>query len=223
MALFMLDRHVISKMRVDHHLKRAWPPFQVRLAYHPAFLAKWFSEKFGLGAARTLSANKARTVQGFTLVEVVMAVAILALVFSGIITAYIQANRRAEWTGYSLAAQALGIHQIEQARSAVWDFSLGKNEITNLNLLSWSYNTTTKVGAGYATNVLDLPVSGTNVVVATNFVTVKMLNLSGLSNVQVQMVIVDTVWPFLTGGQKRLYTNRTASYFGPDNRDASSL
>ena len=109
----------------------------------------------------------------------------------------------------------------EQSRSS-WRITI-KNEITNLNLLSWSYNTTTKVGAGYATNVLDLPVSGTNVVVATNFVTVKMLNLSGLSNVQVQMVIVDTVWPFLTGGQKRLYTNRTASYFGPDNRDASSL
>ena len=223
MALFLLNRYAINRMRFDRHLKRTWPPFQVRLVYRPAFLAKWSSEKCGFGVAHTLSVNKARTWQGFTLVEAVMAVAILALVFSGIITAYIQSNRRAEWTGYSLAAQALGIHQIEQARSAVWDFSLGKNELTNLNLLSWSYNTTTKAGAGYATNVLDLPVSGTNVVVATNFVTVKMLNLSGLSNVQVQMVTVDTVWPFMTGGHKRLYTNRTASYFGPDNRDITGL
>ena len=37
------------------------------------------------------------------------------------------------------------------------------------------------------------------------------------------MVTVDTVWPFLTRQQRhRLFTNRTVSYFGPDNRDASS-
>jgi hypothetical protein len=154
---------------------------------------------------------------------VVVALAIITLVFSGIITAYIQSSRRAEWSGYSLAAQALGIHQIEQARSAVWDFSITKNEITNLNLLSWSYNATTKVGTGYTTNVLDLPVAGTNIVVATNFVTVKMLNLTGFTNVQVQMLSVDTVWPFPTRTGTCLFTNRTASYFGPDNRDASSL
>ena len=60
----------------------------------------------------------------------------------------------------------------------------------------WTYNAATRVGTGYTTNVLDVPVSGTNIVVATNFVTVKMLNLTGLTNVQVQMVTVDTVWPF---------------------------
>ena len=67
----------------------------------------------------------------------------------------------------------IGIQQIEQARSAVWDYSIAKNELTNLNLLSWTYNSTTKVGKGYITNVLDVPISGTNIVVATNFVTVK--------------------------------------------------
>jgi prepilin-type N-terminal cleavage/methylation domain-containing protein len=161
--------------------------------------------------------------RGFTLVEVVIAVAIVTLLFGGILTAYIQMSRQAEWAGYSLAAQSIGIHQIEQARSAVWDYSISKNELTNLNLLSWTYNTSTKVGTGYTTSVLDLPVSGTNIVVATNFVTVKMLSLTGLPNVQVHLVMVDTVWPFLTPQGKRLFTNRTASYFGPDNRDASSL
>ena len=160
---------------------------------------------------------------GFTLVEVVIALAIVTLLFSGILAAYIQASRQAEWAGYSLAAQAIGIHQIEQARSGVWDCSISKNELTNLNLLAWSYNPATKVGTGYTTNILDLPVSGTNVVIATNFVTVKMLNLTGFTNVQVQMVRVDTVWPFPTSKGMRLFTNRTASYFGPDNRDMSSL
>jgi prepilin-type N-terminal cleavage/methylation domain-containing protein len=161
--------------------------------------------------------------RGFTLVEVMVSLGIVTLLFGGILSAYIQTSRQAEWAGYSLAAQSLGILQIEQARSGVWDYSISKNELTNLNLLSWSYNAATKVGTGYSTSVLDLPVSGTNIVVATNFVTVKMLNLSGSPNVQVQMVMVDTVWPFQTLHGKRVFTNRTASYFGPDNRDASSL
>jgi prepilin-type N-terminal cleavage/methylation domain-containing protein len=166
---------------------------------------------------------KVRAPRGFTLVEVVVSLAIATLLFGGILSAYITSTRRAEWSGFSLAAQAIGIQQLEQARSGVWDYSINKNELTNLNLRSWSYNATTKIGKGYSTNVLDLPVSGTNITVATNFVTVKMLNLSGLSSVQVQMVTVDTVWPFLGLGGRRFYTNRTASYFGPDNRDASSL
>lgn len=162
--------------------------------------------------------------RGFTLVEVMISLGIIAVVFGAILTAYIQMGRQAEWTGYSLASQAVGIQQIEQARSAVWDYSIGKNELTNLNLTGWTYNATTKVGKGYATSVLDLPISGTNAVVVTNFVTVKLLNLTGLPNVQVQMVMVETVWPLRTlrYGQ-RLYTNTTATYFGPDNRDASSL
>jgi prepilin-type N-terminal cleavage/methylation domain-containing protein len=161
--------------------------------------------------------------RGFTLVEVVVALAIATILFSGILAAYIQSARQAEWSGYSLAAQAFGTHQIEQARSGVWDSSIGKNELTNLNLRSWTYNTTTRVGTGYTTNILDLPVAGTNVVVATNFVTVRMFNLSGFTNVQVQMVTVDTVWPFLGPKTRRMFTNRTATYFGLDNRDVSSL
>jgi prepilin-type N-terminal cleavage/methylation domain-containing protein len=169
------------------------------------------------------ASTKPRRQSGFTLVEVVVSLGIVTLLFSGILTAYIQSSRQAEWAGYSLAAQAIGIQQIEQARSAVWDYSINKNELTNLNLLSWTYDATSRVGTGYRTNVLDVPISGTNIVVATNFVTVKILNLTGLANAQVQMVTVDTVWPFQSSTGRRVFTNRTASYFGPDNRDASSL
>jgi prepilin-type N-terminal cleavage/methylation domain-containing protein len=160
---------------------------------------------------------------GFTLIEVVVSLAIVTVLFGGILTAYINATRQAEWAGYSLAAQTTGIQQIEQARSAVWDYSIGKNELTNLNLLARSYNAGTKVLTGYTTNVLDLPVSGGNAILVTNFVTVKMLSLTGVPNVQVQMVRVDTVWPFCSLRGQRLFTNSTASYFGPDNRDAGSL
>ncbi len=177
----------------------------------------------GLRPVLSRTGTSAEGVRGFTLVEVMIALAIITLLFSGILTTYVQASRSAEWAGYSLAAQAIGIQQIEQARSGVWDYSIGKNELTNLSLSGWTYNLTTKVGTGYTTSVLDVPISGTNVVVVTNFVTVKTLNLTGFTNVQVQMVSVDTVWPFFTRSGTRLFTNRNASYFGPDNRDTSSL
>jgi hypothetical protein len=82
------------------------------------------------------------------------------------------------------------------------------------------------VGTGYSTNVLDLPISGTNNVVATNFVTISMKYLNGSTSppVQVQVVQVDTVWPFSAfGTSRRLFTNTTVNYYAPDNRDASSL
>lgn len=142
--------------------------------------------------------------RGFTLVEVVLAVGILALVFGGILAAHVQSARRAEWTGYSLAAQALAIQQIEQARSAKWDVldTPVVNEITNLPSVTWA--------------VLDLPISGTNEIRATNFVTVSTITLSTNPTASVQMVQVSTVWPFVSGGSTRLFTNTIANYFAPD-------
>jgi len=55
-----------------------------------------------------------RRTRGFTLVEVVVCIAITALMFMGIITAYIHGTYKAEWSGYSLAAQAMAIQQLEQ-------------------------------------------------------------------------------------------------------------
>jgi prepilin-type N-terminal cleavage/methylation domain-containing protein len=162
---------------------------------------------------------------GFTLAEVVMSVAIMALLLMGVILMYMQSSNYAEWSGCSLAAQSLSVQAIEQARSAVWDYSINKNELTNLNLLGWTYNAGTRTGSGYSWAIMGLPITGTNTVVATNYVTVKMLYLNGQTNpaVQVQLVSVDTVWPRTMYGTKRYFTNHTASYFGPDNRDDSSL
>jgi type II secretory pathway pseudopilin PulG len=58
---------------------------------------------------------------GFTLAEVVTAIGIVAMIFGGMMVAYTQATRRAQWSGYSMAAQGLAIQQLEQARSAQWD------------------------------------------------------------------------------------------------------
>jgi type II secretory pathway pseudopilin PulG len=95
-------------------------------------------------------------VAAFTLAEVVVCLAIVALLFGGIITGYMQGAYRAEWAGYNLAAQALAMQQLEQAKTAVWDKD--HNEFTNLVLKTWA--------------TMDLPISGTNRMYATNYVTV---------------------------------------------------
>jgi type II secretory pathway pseudopilin PulG len=164
--------------------------------------------------------EKRERVFGFTLAEVVISLAIAALLFGGIITAYTVTTRRAEWTGYALAAQSLAVQQLEQARSAVWDPGDNKNEITNLNLLSWTYNNSTKVGKGYSWANMDIPVSGTNYTRATNFVTITMLtNVTGAPGVNLQMVRVDTVWPYPSGATTHFFTNSLCTYLAPDNRN----
>lgn len=166
-----------------------------------------------------------RSAVGFTLVEVVVAIAILTMVLCGTMLTYMEASYRAEWSGYSLAAQSLSLMQIEQARSAVWDSSIGKNEITNLCLTNITYNATTKTTTGYTWSILDLPVSGNNTVKATNYVSIRMFYANGVTNppVQLQMVTVDTVWPFNMFGRQYYCTNRTATLYGMDNRDDSTL
>lgn len=158
---------------------------------------------------------------GFTLVEVVIATAIVGLVFGGIITCYIQSGIRIQWTGYSLAAQSLASQVIEQAKAASWSpaQSVPINNLTNMNLSAASYDSSTGTYTGYNTAVLDVPYSGTNFTLATNFVTVKMINgVGGQSLVQMQFVRVDTVWPFYARGRNLLFTNTVATLMAPDDR-----
>ncbi len=138
---------------------------------------------------------------GFTLAEVVVSLAIMTLVFGGIIASHIQNAYRAEWTGYSLAAHAQACQQLERAKCAVWDI-----QQTGMNQIILMTNKTS--------DILDLPVSGTNSVWVTNTLTITNIPLTG--SVSVYMVKVESVWPFRWGGRQRYYTNTVASYFGPD-------
>ena len=162
----------------------------------------------------------------FTLVEVVISTAIVALVFAGIIKAYIQTGLRLEWTGYSLAAQSLALETIEQARSTLWDPTQYPpvNEIYSLNLMGTATNATTATWTGYTTNTLDIPVpnGGTNVV-ATNYVSVQMSCVSTYSAVQMEVVTVQTVWPFIRYGNNVYFTNTIATIITPDNRNGSDF
>jgi hypothetical protein len=134
------------------------------------------------------------------------------MVFAGILTGYIQSAKRAEWTGYSLAAQAYGIQQLEQARAAVWDVSstTNVNQLTNLNMIGWSFSG--NAWKGYTWTNIDIPYSGSNFIRATNFVVVSNVTISVLPPVSVQSVRVDTVWRY----QYKNFTNSMMNYYAPD-------
>jgi prepilin-type N-terminal cleavage/methylation domain-containing protein len=169
--------------------------------------------------------RSSRLQAGFTLIEVVVAAGIIAMVYGMILSCYVQSGLRAQWAGYSLAAQDLANEQIEQARSAVWDPATGKNELLQLNLLSTNYNSTNQTWTGYTTNILDIPYASTNYTIATNYVSIQLINLNNQTNprVQVYMIRVDTVWPFFYRFKNLYYTNTAATLLAPDNRDPGSL
>jgi prepilin-type N-terminal cleavage/methylation domain-containing protein len=164
-----------------------------------------------------------RKCSGMTLIEVVMAMAIVALVCGGVIEAYIQSSQRIVWSGYSMAAQSLAQETIEQALAGVWDPCIPENESTNLNVVSSSYNSTTLTWTGYCTNILDVPYSGTHYVIATNFITIQQININGVSNVWAQVIRVDCVWPFVIRRGQPCFTNTVCTLMAPDNRDPSTF
>jgi type II secretory pathway pseudopilin PulG len=167
------------------------------------------------------SPARARGAAAFTLIEVVIATAIVALLFGGIINCYIQSGVRVEWTGYSLAAQSMAMQVIDQAKSASWSPTSTPpvNNLTNLNLQGTSYNSATATFTGYSVGVLDLPYATSNYTMATNFVTVQMItNVGNQAGVQMQFVRVDTVWPFFLRKQNLFFTNTVGTLLGPDDR-----
>ncbi|HKS37126.1 MAG TPA: prepilin-type N-terminal cleavage/methylation domain-containing protein [Verrucomicrobiae bacterium] len=132
----------------------------------------------------------------FTLVEVVISVAILALCLAGIVYGYVLQARRAEWSAYSLAAQSLASQAIEQARSAQWDPQAWPviDELPPTN-----YSTV---------EPLDVLRSGAPVG-ATNFVTVTDVS----TNPPLRQIRVACTWMFLDRGP---FTNFMIGLRAPD-------
>jgi len=135
---------------------------------------------------------------GFTLAEVLIALAITSILMAGVISGYTASTRRAEWSAYSLAAQALATQKLEQTRAAQWDlqvFPVVDELSTNLFPPD--------------VQILDMPVSGTNIAYATNFTTIA--DVPGPA--PLRFIQVDTVWQFAGG---RVFTNSAATYRAPD-------
>lgn len=69
---------------------------------------------------------------GFTLAEVLIALALIGIMIGGIITSYISAAQRAEWASASAAAHRLAVMKLEQLKAAPWEelpIGLGEHTI----------------------------------------------------------------------------------------------
>lgn len=151
-------------------------------------LANLFSVKKG---------GKSSQKKGFTLPEVVMSVAISSIAIGGIIYGYIVSAKRAEWSGYSLAAHAAAMQVLERARAAKWDPS--RDPVMD---------TLTMANFPQEQVLMDIPVSGTNAVYGTVKTTITTISTSPA----IKMIRVDCTWPFMNG---RTYTNTVVTYRSP--------
>ena len=145
-----------------------------------------------------LKQGRARAQRAFTLAEVAVAMAITAMSMAGVVAGYIFATRQAEWSAFSLAAQALATQRLEQTRAAQWEPRQPLDELVATNFPT------------VPTNRLDMPISGTNIAYATNFTTIT--DLKAAVGYPLKMIQVDCVWSF----RQRLYTNTIATYRAPD-------
>jgi hypothetical protein len=137
-----------------------------------------------------------RSKRAFTLVELVVTSALAAMMIGGSIYGYVISARRAEWSAYSLAAHSLTMQRIEQARAAKWD-PAGFPPVDDLT------NTPPVV------DILDIPISGTNIAYATSVSTIVTLSV----NPPLKKIRVDCMWPFVGGG---VFTNTVVTYRAPD-------
>jgi Tfp pilus assembly protein PilE len=145
-----------------------------------------------------LNSNKSKNVSAFTLVETLISVLIMGLVFAGTLVAYTRAAERAEWSGYSLAAQAQCTRVMEQFHSVLWDTQVVPN-----------HDDTTNIPSPQIT-VLDIPMKATNAVWVTNTSSVTTITNSGPS--YYKMITVQTTWPW----KGKTFTNTLVTYRAPD-------
>lgn len=137
-----------------------------------------------------------RAARGFTLVEVVVAMGLLAIVVHGVIYGYISSARTAEWNCHSLAAQSLASQGVEQARAAKWDPQAWPivDELPPTNF--------TQV------DTLDIPVSG-QPIYATNYIKITMISVTP----PLRKIQADCVWRFMGRG---VFTNSIVTLRAPD-------
>ncbi|HTV39961.1 MAG TPA: prepilin-type N-terminal cleavage/methylation domain-containing protein [Candidatus Sulfotelmatobacter sp.] len=142
--------------------------------------------------------------EAFTLVEVLIAFSIAVMVLTGVFFAYSQANRLAEFSSMSLAAQSYASQGIEEMRSFQWD----QEAVTN-GIGLQATNSSTALIWPPKSDSLDVPQTG-NYLYATNY-DYEFTNESSPPLWELKSVVV---WTFpLT---HKLYTNTVITLRAPD-------
>jgi prepilin-type N-terminal cleavage/methylation domain-containing protein len=145
-----------------------------------------------------------RRVSGFSLIELLIALALFAMVISGLIYGYVQANRTATWSSWSLAAQSIASQGAERARAAQW------NELGNGDDWPPVTNSSGTVLPTLDTNcTLDVPSNG-QLIYVTNFIYVSTVSVAP----PLRQIRSDCVWNFPLTSQ--LCTNTVVTLRAPD-------
>jgi hypothetical protein len=131
-------------------------------------------------------------------VEIAVALAISVLVMAGMFKGYTMASHRAQFSAFQLAANTMAMKQMESIVAATWVIS--GTSVTNIFSPTL---TNTQV------NALCLPSSGTNLVYATNYATVRQIS----TYPPYLMVQVSCVWSFMGMGT---FTNTVGVLRSPD-------
>ena len=161
--------------------------------------------------------HKRTAANAFTLVEVLMSLLILTMVASGLIYGYVQANRMAEYSSMSLAAQSYASQGLEMARSAQWNSQIWP--ITNGPGKSDELPPTTNASGTVVPIVqissLDIPCAGTPngtnfAFWVTNYISVTQVS----ANPPLRQIKSDAQWTFPATGTK--YVNTVITLRAPD-------
>lgn len=161
---------------------------------------------------KQLKVPSTRRARGYALGEVLLAFAVLSLVFAGLIYGYIQANRMSEWSSMSLAAQAFAAQGAEQARAADWrprDWPPTNGPGTMDEL---------KAPTNYPrSDFMDIPMQGAPTSTNANFWVTNVITVTDVfanRNPQLRQIRCDCIWTFpLTG---LLQTNTVILLRSPD-------
>ena len=135
-------------------------------------------------------------VKGFTMVEMIVAMAIAGITVAGVASGFMQVFVQGQSSAYSLAAHSQAMRGLEMARAAKWD-PAGKDELgSNTN---WPPQV----------EILDLPMSGNNITYATNRVFITTIS----TRPPLRQIKVQCTWTFLN---RRVFTNSIVTYRAPD-------
>jgi len=161
-------------------------------------------------------ANKRTRRAGFTLAEILVSFLVFTLTVGGLCYGYVQANRMAEWSSMSYAAQQYASQGLEQARSAQWNYenyppTYGPGTSDEL---APPTNSAGNIVVGASTNyvqtdTLDVPTSGTPIYI-TNYISVTEISV----NPPLRQIRSDVVWTFPIDG--KLCTNTAITMRAPD-------
>jgi len=130
----------------------------------------------------------------FTLMEVVVSLAILGISLGGILTLYVRSAQRADWSGYSVAAQMMALSGLEQCRAAKYD-------------PHGSPPTDALVSTNFPSRVDILDPGAVNCIASygTNTTTIQMIS----TNPALKLVRVDCTWTYPGRG---VFTNSVCTY-----------